>query len=247
MPHYFANFTCVPPQSYDTLRQKLILRKGETMTHLQSGKFNIAWFKLAEFVARKEKERALGIYRLLTHGIRDEALAVQLEGDLLLAFNDERALTCYVRALELYERGGKLVHAIAVGEHCVTLKPDAVIFARLINLYDQLNHPDKLASCITRILDMLTIKQGLRGIVDFLQKAALSHGQKAHIAELAIQNALHKANYDEAELQQFLALSLDTYRELADTNLLSNFLSKLALVDQAAYQYTQTLLSKSVV
>ena len=91
------------------------------MSQLQTNKFNVAWFKLAEFVARKEKERALGVYRLLVHSLHDESLAAQLEGDLLLAFNDGKALECYEKAACLYERAGKTIQAIAVREHCALL------------------------------------------------------------------------------------------------------------------------------
>jgi len=88
-------------------------------------KYTIAWFKLAEFVTRKEKERALGIYRLLVHSIQDEALALQLEGDLLLSFGDEKALEKYAKAAETYTNVGKYVQAAGIYEHCLALKPEA--------------------------------------------------------------------------------------------------------------------------
>ena len=58
------------------------------MKHLPSDKYNVAWFKLAECVARGEKEKALGVYRLLVHSLDEPAFIRQLEGDLLLAFKD---------------------------------------------------------------------------------------------------------------------------------------------------------------
>jgi len=63
---------------------------------------SIAWFKLAEFVGRKEKERALYLFRLLVHSIADTALVAQLEGDLLAAFGDEKAVDSYERAMRIY-------------------------------------------------------------------------------------------------------------------------------------------------
>jgi predicted negative regulator of RcsB-dependent stress response len=75
-------------------------------------KFNVAWFKLAEFVGRKEKERALSVYRLLSHSLPDDAFAAQLEGDLFLAFcDDERAVDAYQKAARLYEKNGQYDHA----------------------------------------------------------------------------------------------------------------------------------------
>ena len=60
-----------------------------------SQKYSIAWFKLAECVGRKEKERALAVYRLLSHSIGDEALTTHLEGDILLSFDDDVAIAKY--------------------------------------------------------------------------------------------------------------------------------------------------------
>jgi hypothetical protein len=37
------------------------------MKQTQVDKHTIAWFKIAECVSRGEKERALGVYRLLSH------------------------------------------------------------------------------------------------------------------------------------------------------------------------------------
>lgn len=94
-------------------------------------KYTIAWFKLAEFVTRKEKERALGIYRLLVHSLHDDALALQLEGDLLLSFGDEKALEKYTKAAEAYTNLGKHVHAAGIYEHCLALRPESTNFAQL--------------------------------------------------------------------------------------------------------------------
>lgn len=74
------------------------------MTMLPSETSNIAWFKLAECVTRKEKERALTILRLLVHSFNDPAFAAQLEGDILRAFSDEKAGESYRRAQQLYEQ-----------------------------------------------------------------------------------------------------------------------------------------------
>ena len=70
------------------------------MRHVPSDKYNIAWFRLAECVSRGEKERALGVYRLLAHSFGDEAFAHQLMGDLLLSFDDAQALavSCWRKA-----------------------------------------------------------------------------------------------------------------------------------------------------
>lgn len=88
-------------------------------------KHNVAWFKLAEFVSRREKERALGVYRLLSHSLPSDAFAAQLEGDLLAAFYDkEKALEAYQKAAHLYEKSGQLDHVAHVCEQMLAIKPD---------------------------------------------------------------------------------------------------------------------------
>jgi tetratricopeptide (TPR) repeat protein len=93
------------------------------MIQEQLDRYTIAWFKLAEFVARKEKERALGIYKLLTHSIQDEAVIYQLEGDLLLAFSDTKAFDAYDKAALIYKKQGKYIQAKALYEHLSILNP----------------------------------------------------------------------------------------------------------------------------
>src|SRR3990172_10433854 len=92
----------------DKFEKSQLQIKGSAMRQVPAEKYNIAWFKLAEFVARGEKERALGIYRLLIHSFDDKAFSYQLEGDLLSAFNDESARDKYLSAAQLYHKEGRI-------------------------------------------------------------------------------------------------------------------------------------------
>ena len=94
------------------------------MKYIQSEKYNLAWFRLAECVSRGERERAMGVYRLLSHSLGDDALAAQLKGDLLLCFNDELASKKYLEAANLYKKSQKTIEAIAVYEHLLLLEND---------------------------------------------------------------------------------------------------------------------------
>src|SRR5579862_6127334 len=92
------------------------------MKQTQFDKHTIAWFKIAECVARGERERALGVYRLLIHSFDDPALAQQLEGDIILAFDEPaKAVERYKDAAILYQKSGRLLEAAAVTEHLITL------------------------------------------------------------------------------------------------------------------------------
>src|SRR5665647_217414 len=93
------------------------------MKQVPPDKYTIAWFKLAEYVARGEKERALGVYRLLCYSFDDKAFACQLEGDILWSFNDRSASDKYFQAAQLYMADAKNLQAAAVYEHLVTLNP----------------------------------------------------------------------------------------------------------------------------
>ena len=86
----------------------------EVMQHL-IGKTSIAWFKIADVMARGEKERTLSIYRLFAHSIRHEAVVAQLEGDILRTFNDPNAVHAYVKAAGLYQKNGE--HVLAEQAH----------------------------------------------------------------------------------------------------------------------------------
>lgn len=78
----------------------------------------VAWFKLAQFIERGERERALGMFRLLTHAVAQQAFTHQLEGDLLLAFaNFEQAREQYLKATRLYAQESDYNSAISVYEH----------------------------------------------------------------------------------------------------------------------------------
>src|SRR5581483_10243003 len=95
-----------------------------TMRQLPSDKYNVAWFKLAEFVARGERERALGLYKLLAHSFDNYALAYQLEGDILLSFKDtESACQQYHTAAILYKNKECFIEAAALYEHLIILEP----------------------------------------------------------------------------------------------------------------------------
>lgn len=83
------------------------------------GKTSIAWFKLADVLARGEKERTLSIYRLLIHSIHHDAIKAQLEGDILRSFNDPNAVQSYIKAADLYQKNGEFSLAVVLYESII--------------------------------------------------------------------------------------------------------------------------------
>lgn len=65
-------------------------------------KSSVAWFRLAECLKRKERERAFMLYRLLIHSYEDQAFLKKLEGDMWIEFDIVRACECYCEAARLY-------------------------------------------------------------------------------------------------------------------------------------------------
>lgn len=123
------------------------------MKQVSSDKYSIAWFKLADCIARGEKERALGVYRLLSHSIDDPALVLQLHGDILLSFKDRDAQKKYKEAAQMYQDSDQLLEAAAVYEHLATMNPEKITYRmQLIDLYQQLRIFSKVREYVQSIL-----------------------------------------------------------------------------------------------
>lgn len=117
------------------------------MRHVPSDKYNVAWFKLAECVSRGEKERALGVYRLLAHSFGDEAFAYQLMGDLLLSFDDVQAIVKYQEAADRYTGEQRWLEAAAVYEHMLTFDPTNITYRKeLVRLYKETSLQGKITA-----------------------------------------------------------------------------------------------------
>lgn len=103
----------------------------------KNGAYSIAWFKIAECVLRGEKERALGVHRLLSHSLDDHALAMQLEGDIMLACGDvDRALQAYNDAAIKYSSLKKYEQAAGIYEHMIFINTkDILLHAALLQVY----------------------------------------------------------------------------------------------------------------
>lgn len=127
------------------------------MKQAQFDKHMIAWFKIADCVSRGEKERALGVYRLLSHSFNDNAVARQLEGDIYLSFNEyELAIPLYQQATELYQKSERYLQAVAVCEHLIAIRTHDVMFKReAIKLYVLLGNEAKAQMHTAKVLDIL--------------------------------------------------------------------------------------------
>jgi hypothetical protein len=213
------------------------------MKTLASNSYNIAWFKLADFVARGEKERALSVLRLLMHSVSDEALTYQLEGDILLCFNDDLAMDRYHTAAHLYQKIGKFQQAICIYQRSLLFKEEektlkAILaiylitkqkigivqsFSKLAKLYIEKENSEELITQTQNIAEKIDIP--LQTILyTQLVKALLLHDKKnINISDLLLKTIdLFKQDLTEkstvsGDLQKFLAdvkaLNMQEYKK----------------------------------
>jgi hemerythrin superfamily protein len=213
------------------------------MKQLSGEKYNVAWFKLAEFVARGEKERALALYRLLTHSFDNVAFAAQLEGDLLLSFNDEEALVKYVNAANLFLAQEKVMQAAAIYEHLLTLRPDSLQYAfELYGLYAMMQHTKRMVELVEKIAPCVVKMQLFEKISELIKigKPIYTSHQLIEVYKIIIINAAKIQEYSDF-YDHYLKQVLDLL--LHQTGMgLQLFLDTLRELDSSYYQKSQAFL-----
>ncbi len=207
-----------------------------------SDKYNVAWFKLAEIVARGDKERALGMFRLLMHSINNEALAYQLQGDLLLSFEDPQAIDCYRKAAVLYVADNKHIQASAVYEHLLTLEPDSILYMeKIIDVYQALEYNEKVFFYFRKMITLLTHQNKLdhaQTAMDQFEHLARPL-EKAMVSQLNLLTHLGGSQYDTRAKKKMLHETIDLFLEVNNSHHLNSFLAQL----ENSYKefYTQAL------
>jgi tetratricopeptide (TPR) repeat protein len=123
------------------------------------GSATVAWFKLAELITRKEREKALSVYRLLAHSLENRAYALQLEGDILWSFDDKGASEKYKAAAFLYHKEKRFIDAIALYENLLFKDPqNSECLAYLVQCYAVIDWPEKCTQRLGQLLDLLVKK-----------------------------------------------------------------------------------------
>jgi hypothetical protein len=159
-------------------------------------KSNIAWFKLAEFVMRKEKERALNIYRLLEHSFNNPAFAKQLEGDLLAAFHDEKAREKYYQAAYIYESQDELFLALLMYEKVLLFSLQVPILHKVIFLAQKVNLFHKLLH-FAKLFIVFSVQQGaFKQAYDLIIQLPFNRAHKSALHELSLITVLETPSHD---------------------------------------------------
>lgn len=117
---------------------------------------SIAWFKLAHLIEKKEKEKALNVFRLLTYSLRDKAYSLQLEGDILQSLNDtEQAQERYKNAAFLYQKDKRWIHAVSLYENLLANNcKNYINLTSIILCYGQLGWENKFQEKLTQIYEL---------------------------------------------------------------------------------------------
>lgn len=213
------------------------------MKLLSSGSHSIAWFKLADIVSRGEKERALSVYKLLMHSIADQAFAYQLEGDILLAFDDHSAIDRYHSAANLYKKNGDYQKAIAVYEHVALYKSDVKILESLLDVYHVLGDQAGIVNSFYRFA-ILAVQQRNFGLLINRLHVYLMTGNTMLQAELYGYTffALLFHDVTNPQIKIYLFQALDLYMQVVDGHALTRFMAKLKVSHEGFYTKAEDFL-----
>ena len=219
------------------------------MKQIPSDKYTVAWFKLAECIARGEKERALGVYRLLSHSFNDDAYRVQLEGDILFSFDDiAGALEKYVQAAHIYKTSSRLLEAAVTYEHMLGLVPERNDYLReIIELYRMLSLPDKVLNYECRSIRLSIEQNNLFEASQLLKECDKKNALKVVTLfheQLAL--AAIKKEMDQVELIRYhLTRAVQGLFLYYDENALHRFLSYLEQYNETYYLEALESIEKS--
>ncbi len=203
-------------------------------------KYNIAWFKLAEYVSRGEKERALGIYRLLSHSIEDQAFARQLEGDILWSFNDTGAAHKYHEAAQLYKKDQRVLQAAAIYEHLITLVPDSSVYLfHLVELYACLGVKAKVAAYGERLYIVLLKAHETAQLHSVLEILAQYNLDEVQHYERFIYYLLKKNDADPEMIESYIQKMINCCLATENSAALDRLIGLLSHHDQRYVEYAQ--------
>jgi len=203
----------------------------------ESAKTVVAWFKIAEFVSRGEKERALALYRLLAHAIDDPAFVQQLEGDILLSFSDEAAFERYAASAHLYAKQGKTNEAAAVYEHLITLNPSTDERLKLlIDLYKQLPKVPRTFEATQLFLRGLLHRSEFEKASALLQQLDEIGTDFGMIHQELVSAWLNVENPPTEPLKTHVKKIVDFYLSSAQQKSLQTFLMTLKMLHALLYQ-----------
>lgn len=201
-----------------------------------SGIYTVAWFKLADFIARGEKERALMVHKLLMHSVQDEAIPYQLEGDILLAFDDDAAIDRYHIAANIYKKSGKIKQAASVYEHVLLYKEDEHVLEALFSVYVYARYEQATLDTFSRLVKVCLSRQNFQMIAQLFHRC-LSENQDPIQGLLGIRLVRALLVYDQthADIEFYLQQTIALLKQHEQYEQLAQFLGVLQGLQEPWY------------
>lgn len=218
------------------------------MKHISPDNYTVAWFKLAECVTRGERERAFGVYRLLSHSLDDRALALQLEGDLFLAFEmHQEAIGCYEKAAHKYKQVGRLLEAASVYEHICMLNSQELSYKKeLLWLCSNLQFDVRVAEIACALVQAYATSKkfdAIRTIATYIEHLDNYAAQAACYEKIMYTLISHVQDYDHV-CKPYLELTINALLQHGNDSLLQQFLQKLKVTHDGLYKMAVKVIEK---
>ena len=217
------------------------------MKNIGSEKSSVAWFRLAECLKRKERERAFLLYRLLMHSFEDNAFLKKLEGDMWIDFDLEEATTCYLAAAHHYKQRHEYYEAYLIYKKLSEIDGQSLMFIDLV--IEVISHTPfrNEASCYyAKKLSGLCRVRSFAQAVEYFEehKQIFSHAQKNDFYQEFVKNAIAAQYPNTAVIESYLQAIIEHLFESHQDNSLYQFLTQLQSLHEKWYQKAKLLLEK---
>jgi hypothetical protein len=210
-----------------------------------SEKSSVAWFRLAECLKRKERERAFLLYRLLMHSFEDSAFLKKLEGDMWIDFDIQEATNCYIASAHYYKQRNEYHEAYLIYKKLHDIDSQNSMYVDLLlEVIDQtLFKNDKSLYCAKKLSLLCAKKSFVQANICFQEYAELlSPVQKNNFYQEIVKTAIAEEYSDSALIEIYLKKILEYFLAADQNSSLQQFLNHLEFLNKKWYNQSKKLL-----
>ena len=210
------------------------------------GEKSVAWFKLAECIGRGEKERALGLYRLLTYSFEDQAFVKKLEAEIIATFDKELAAKEFVHAAHLYFSRGDVKETLFIYELLHEMFPEKIEYIeRLIDLTASYSYQDRLLFYQQQACSLFLQDGKCAKAAELLSvlKEHLDGKAYVQLTQLFVCKALEFKVANQSLVTYYLHETLATYLRFGFDRELQQYMASLQVLSAVWHQDAVTYLS----